>query len=627
MSGVCAAIAAARHGARTALLHDRPAPGGNAGSEIRMHICGADYNGSRPDARETGILLEILLENKRRNPNHSFSVFETVLWEKTRFQENLDLYLNTRVVGADTERTDINPEQKGESTPGEETRKAVGSERKTSVEEARAAGNDGKSDGKEWDAQSDEKGRRIRSVLALQTTTEKTFLFRGRQFVDATGDGYLAMLAGANLMSGREGKGVFGEPSAPEESDSCTMGNSLMFRAVDTGKPAPFVRPFWAEKPDPDRLEARWIGEITSGYWWLELGGDTNDCIADGEEIRDELLAALYGTWDYIKNSGRYQAENYALDWVGFLPGKRESRRVRGDYVLREQDLREGRRFADAVAYGGWPMDMHVVGGLRGEMGEGNRNIYLDDLYTIPYRCLYSDNVQNLFLAGRAISVSHMAFGSTRVMGTCSVVGQACGTAAALAVRMGVLPGDMGKHISLLQQTLIKDDCYIPGVGNEDAQDRLRNLVSVTCSSETKEGPCRNVTNGVSRRVGQESNCWISEKIGGNGEWIAIALSVQTQISEIHIKFDPNLSRPIMPTLSDMHRQMQVEGMPHELARDYKVEVLCGEQCLWQEAVRDNAQRLRIHRLPEAVFGDRVRITVTAAHGDGSARIFEVRAY
>ena len=327
------------------------------------------------------------------------------------------------------------------------------------------------------------------------------------------------------------------------------------------------------------------------------------------------------------KNTSKYQAENYALDWVGFLPGKRESRRVTGDYVLKEQDLRQGKRFADGVAYGGWPMDMHVIGGLRGQTGEGNRNIYLDDVYTIPYRCLYSRNVENLFLAGRAISVSHMAFGSTRVMGTCSVAGQACGTAAALAVKAGITPREMRAHICLLQQTLLKDDCYIPGVENQDTNDKLRGLHSITCSWEQKDGLCANVTNGVSRRVGQESNCWISGEIGENGEWIAVTLPEPTQIGEIHIKFDPNLTKPIMPSLSHAQRQLQVEGMPHELARDYKVELLSGEQCLWQETVKENGQRFRIHRLPPGIAGDCIRITVTATYGDAFARIFEIRAY
>lgn len=573
MSGVCAAIASARHGARCALLQDRPVLGGNASSEIRMHICGADYHGSRPDARETGILLELLLENKRRNPNHSFSVFDTVLWEKVRFQENLDLYLNTRMTEAVME------------------------------------------------------GSVIRSVTALQLTTEKQFVFSGKQFVDATGDGYLAYLAGAEIMSGREGRRVFGEPDAPEESDAHTMGNSLMFRAVDTGMPVPFERPFWAEEFDDAKMAKRWIGEISSGYWWIELGGDRLDCISDGDQIRDELLKAVYGVWDFIKNSGKYDADCYALDWVGFLPGKRESRRVKGDYVLREQDLLGGRIFEDAVAYGGWPMDMHVVGGLRSEEAEGNRNLYLEDVYTIPYRCLYSADVENLFLGGRAISASHVAFGSTRIMATCSVVGQAVGTAAAVAAQNGISPRALGKRIHTLQQQLLKDDCYIPGCKNEDEEDLLRGLMEVECSSQTEEGSCVQVTNGISRRVKEQSNCWISQPLGRKGQWIAVRLPGKKVIQEIHLKFDPNLSKEIMTTLSEQKRREQTPGLPAELVKSYVLEIYDGETCVWRECVTENGQRFRIHRPSGAPAGDRIQVTVTATHGDPAARIFEMRAY
>lgn len=573
MSGVCAAIAAARHGVRTALIQDRPMLGGNAGSEVRMHICGADCHGSRPDSRETGIILEILLENRCRNPNHSFSVFDSILWEKTHFQENLDLYLNTRVSKAQTQENVI------------------------------------------------------RTVTALQLTTEKKFVFSGKQFLDATGDGYLAALCGAQIMYGREGKQVFGERYAPDESDHYTMGNSLMFRAMDTGNYAPFIRPFWAEKFDEEKLGKREISEISSGYWWVELGGDAMDCISDSEDIRDRLLAAVYGIWDYIKNSGKYDADNYALDWVGALPGKRETRRIRGDYVLREQDLMEGKIFEDAVAYGGWSMDMHVIGGLHSREEGGNWTIELKDVYTIPYRCLYAANIQNLFLGGRAISVSHMAFGSTRVMATCSVAGQAAGTAAAIAVRENVSPREVGKHIHQLQQMLIRDDCYIPGFRNEDGMDRLNGLLSVTCSSETEEGCCINVTNGVSRRVRDESNCWISRPVGEAGEWIMLNLPERTEIGEVHLKFDPNLSKEIMPTLSDLKKKEQAAGIPIELVKDYRVELLDGEICTWEENVTENYHRFRIHRLPRGVFGDRIRITVMETHGDKAARIFEVRAY
>ncbi len=574
ISGVCAAIAAARHGARTALVQERSVLGGNASSEIRMHICGADHHGTRPDARETGILMEILLENKRRNPNHSFSTFDTILWEKCRFQENLDLYLNTRITEGETA------------------------------------------------------GGRIRQVTALQSTTEKQFALEAAFYVDATGDGFLAAGSGAEVMCGREGRNVYGEEHAPGESDTYTMGNSLMFRAVDTGEPVAYKRPFWAEPFDERKLKTRDIGEITSGYWWIELGGDGRDCIADGEEIRDELLGAVYGIWDYIKNSGKYHAENYALEWVGCLPGKRETRRIRGDYVLREQDLVEGRIFPDAVAYGGWPMDMHIVGGLRSTLEEPTKYIYLKDVYTIPYRCLYSANVENLFLAGRAISVSHMAFGSTRVMGTCGVIGQAVGTAAAIAVREGVNPRQVGQqYIRRLQQMLLADDCYIPGCRNEDTADKLNGISSVICSGEQADGACSNVTNGVSRRVKGESNCWISGKLDRKGQWIRLQLAGREEIRQIHIKFDPDLTKQIMPSLSDAQRRQQEKGMPGTLVRDYRVELLDGTRCVWKCERKDNGQRLCIHSLPEGLTGNCIRITVTATYGDAFARIFEIRAY
>ena len=370
MAGLCAAIGAAREGSRTVLLHDLPVLVGNASSEIRMHICVADYHAARANARETGILEEILLEHKHRNPENSFAIFDAILWEKAAFQENLTLRLNTRVTEVLTE------------------------------------------------------GQKICGVKAVQMTTEKTMTISAHIFVDATGDGFVAAMAGADTESGREGKEVYGETYAPDETDSYTMGNSLMFKARDMGHPVPFVRPFWADVYTEDDMKNRSHREISSGYWWIELGGGTQDVIADGEEIRDELLKAMYGVWDHIKNGGDHGAENYELEWVGFLPGKRESRRIMGDYVLKEQDCKSAARFADTVAYGGWPMDVHVIEGFRKKNEEANVFLKLDDVYAIPYRAYYSRNIQNLMMAGRDISCSHMAFASTRVMGTCAVGGQ-----------------------------------------------------------------------------------------------------------------------------------------------------------------------------------------------------------
>ena len=570
MSGVCAAIASARHGARTALLQNRPVLGGNASSEIRMHICGADHHGSRPDARETGILEEILLENRKRNPQNSFSILDTVMWEKTGFQEGLELYLNTHMTEAVTE------------------------------------------------------GGMIKKIIARQLTTEKIYEFEARIFMDATGDGTLAALAGAEHMTGREGKAVFGERFAPDADDKVTMGNSLLFKAVDSGKPVPFEKPHWAYTYGEEDLAYREHDEITSGYWWVELGGDELDVIGDGEIIRDELLKAVYGVWDHIKNSGHHNADNYVLDWIGFLPGKRESRRITGDYILKEQDLLTGRIFDDAVAYGGWPMDMHVAGGLKTKT-EPTDYISMEEVYTIPYRSLYSRNINNLMLGGRAISASHMAFGSTRVMATCSVIGQAGGTAAAMAIEKGVLPGGILPCIKELQQRLLKDDCYLPGFKNEDAGDFARSA-GVTCSSSIPGGECQNAINGIARKVKDKTNCWISEKLSAEGEWLALDFGKTVKVSSIHLKFDSNLSKELMVSLSHRVLSKQIPGTPPQLVQDYVLEFYNDGRLVYTQGVKANYLRFRMHEF-DAVECSSVKVRVLSTNGDAHARIFEIRAY
>ena len=265
---------------------------------------------SRENARETGILEEILLENKRRNPEMNYPVFDAVLWEKVKFQENLTVFLNTYVDGV------LMDENK------------------------------------------------IQGVTAVQETTEKKYELTAGLFLDSTGDGTLGYLAGARYRSGREAKSEYGESLAPEQADHVTMGNSLMFQARDIGHPVKFVKPDWAYQFTEEQMKNREHGLITSGYWWIELGGGKLDTITDAEELRDELLKTVYGVWDHIKNGGDHGAENYDLTWVGMLPGKRESRRLMGDYVLKQQDIDDGRIFEDAVAYGGWPMDIHTAEGF-----------------------------------------------------------------------------------------------------------------------------------------------------------------------------------------------------------------------------------------------------------------------
>ncbi len=576
MAGICTAISAARNGANTALIQNRAVLGGNASSEIRMHICGADAHENRKNARETGIIEEILLENRSRNPQHSFSIFDTVLWEKVKFQENLELFLNTQVLDVVTEN------------------------------------------------------EKITSVYAHQWTTEKSFVFRGKIFVDCTGDGNIAYMAGAEYRVGREAKKEFDEPGAPEKADRYTMGNTLMFCAKDTGKPSKFVKPFWAYDVSEELLKNRGHShmiekmeqyDVDSGYWWLELGG-TEDVITDGETIRDELLKYLYGIWDHIKNKGDHGAENYELEWVQFLPGKRESRRIVGDYILKYQDLYDSRIFPDTVAYGGWPMDMHPPKGFFSEAA--TNYIQLKDVYTIPYRCYYSKNIENLMMAGRNISATHMAFGSVRVMATCAVGGQAVGTAAAMAVKEGCSPRNIGKKITRLQQKLLKDDCYLPGFKNGDAKD-LAMKAKVEASSHQSGFEPEKVINGVSRVVHERNNCWKSEGIGIE-EWLAFSFE-ETNLSEVIIKFDSDLSREIMITLSGVRRRIQKPGIPDTLVKNYSIVAFLHGTKVFSQKVNDNHLRLNKISVPENIKADRLEIKFDSTWGAKDFSVFEVRIY
>ena len=570
LSGLCCAIAAARGGAKTALVQDRPVLGGNASSEIRMHICGADYHMSRPNARETGILEEILLEHKHRNPCSSYPIFDTVLWEKAAFQENLTLFLNTRMLDVETD------------------------------------------------------GDKITAITAIQMTSEKLFRMEAPLFADATGDGLLGAMAGAEYALGREGRDEYGEGCAPEKSDPYTMGNSLMFHARDMGRPVPFTKPFWANTYTEEQLRFRDHREITSGYWWIELGGGKHETIKDAEIIRDELLKAIYGVWDHIKNGGDHHAENMELDWVGFLPGKRESRRLLGPYVLNENDCRAARRFEDAVAYGGWPMDVHTVEGFLTETEDPTVWIGLEDVYTIPYRCLYSVNVQNLFLAGRAISCSHMAFASSRVMGTCAVVGQAAGTAAAIAVKNRLMPQQVQHRMGELQQQLLRDDCYIPGIINRDKADRSSSA-KVTASSWLNGHVPENVINGISRTVGEESNCWRASMT--EDPWFRLNFSSPVPVEEIQLLFDSNLSREITISLSDTVLARQAEGPPPELVRDYTVRGFYEGKPVFEQTVLGNYQRRNVMKLEAKPVCDTLTVTVQATNGSDIAAVYEIRVY
>lgn len=568
MSGVCAAIASARHGVKTALLQNRPCLGGNASSEIRMHICGATKHGFKKNVRETGILDEILLENKYLNPGHSFSVFDTVLWQKVTKQEGLTLYLNTHID-------------------------------EVKVEEGK-----------------------IIEVSGVQQTTEKQFEFLASHYIDTTGDGLLAAKAGASFMMGRESKDTYEEDNAPDVKDACTMGNSILFTTRDMGRPVPFIKPDWARTYKASDFIHRPITEVSNGYWWIELGGNSEEVIKDGEIIRDRLLEALYGIWDHIKNSGLYEAESLTLDWIGCLPGKRESRRVLGDYVLRESDLLNNTKFKDSVAYGGWTMDMHCVDGMDNVGVEPTYHIETSPVYAIPYRSLYAKDLKNLYIGGRAISASHMAFGSTRVMATCAVVGQAVGTIAAHSVKKNENPQGMNKHIKEMQQLLLIDDCYIPGVPLDESLNLATNA-EVVASSEIADAKATNTINGFARSIDDNKNKWQSNGISPTGEWVSYTFKEPMTIETISFKFDSDLTSELMPSISPAHRDKQYEFLPKELVKDYDLVCLLEGKEVYRKIVKNN--RIRLNRVDfDQLSCDAVKLISYSTYGEDSINLFEM---
>lgn len=596
MSGICAALAAARHGARTALVHDRHVLGGNASSEIRMHICGASENLAKPDLEESGILHEIMLDNKSRNDYYNFSIWDMVLFSTVKRQKNLTVYLSTAMESCEM---------------GE--------------------------------------GSTIRSIDAYQLTTETHWKISGKVFIDCTGNATLGYYAEAEFRTGSEGRDEFGEPDAPGQPNKERMGNTLLFKAVDRGHPVAFKKPDFARtfteeelkyrthsavhgaqiKGEVDKAYVRMTSFSTSsvdyGYWWIELPGETDDIIDEYEQIRDELVSCIYGIWDHLKNGGDHGAENYDLEWVGMLPGSREGRRLIGDYILNENDILSNRQFEDAVAYGGWPMDIHTAKGLYDFDELPSRVISFDGAYTIPYRSYYSKNISNLMMAGRDISASKMAMGSTRVMGTCAVGGQAVGTAAALCIKYDCDPRGAQEHMRELQQMLLKDDAYIPGIWNEDPKDLARRA-KVTATSAREGCPPENVINGISRDEDGHRNLWISGKGRTEGEMLTLHLADRQPVSEVHLTFDSNFHYPIKITLSRKRQAQQRIGVPPELIRDYTVTLWQGDKKAAKQTVTENVQRKNIVTFPTTEC-DRVTVIVHKTNGSNEAHIYEIRVY
>ncbi len=573
MSGVCAAIAAARNGAKVVLIHNRSRLGGNASSEVRMHISGASV--LRQVWRETGLLEELMLEEAVVNQQKSYEIFDYVLYDKIVTEPNITLLFDASVYDAEV------------------------------------------------------KGRKITNVKAYCSQTEELYDVNAKYFIDCTGDGTLAALAGAEFMTGREAKSKWGESLGHEKPDDITMGNSLLFMAEQHDKPMPFKAPSWARKYTLKDFQHRKIVSYEYGYWWLELGG-VEDIIKDGQKIRHDLMAVLFGVWDYIKNSGNHpDSENWALSWFGAIPGKRESRRITGDYIMTQKDIQTPEKLYDGVAYGGWALDDHLPLGMDDTSASPFRAVPLKGPYPIPMRSLYSKSFDNLLMAGRNMSGSHIALSSTRVMATCAAMGQAVGTAASYCIRKNITSSILcsdKKNIAGLQQILLRQDQPILNVINSDENDLARKAV-IKASSETAEGKASKVIDGINRDIKDgQIHQWQAE-INGSAPWIELDWKQPVSLKQIEFTFDTGLHRFLRISGEKVVLKDQVRGPQPETVSDFLIEVLNKGKSVYKTLVKGNYQRKFVHQLLEKMTVDKVRIIVQKTHGDKLARIFEIRCY
>ena len=590
-AGVSAAIAAARNGEKTALIQNRPVLGGNCSVEAGVGVNGA--GGNHPGWREAGIIEEAgWITASEKQINYSLA-FKKLCDE----EENLTLFLNQHVFEAVM---------------------------------------DGKS--------------RIKGVKSVSTLTGMITEYQGTIFIDCSGDGWLGYYAGAEYRHGREASSEFKEKLAPKVADKITMSGCIMgdgngymtaFRSKKTEQPVKFVLPAWVkpidtlESPKGTKRGNRLLkGKVPNvGTWWMEHPGDIDDAM-QAEEARDELIKVSLAFWDYVKNRSDVvaKARNYELVMIPILDAKRESRRLKGDYMVNQNDVESARLFDDRIAYAGWDLDIHhpegIYSGKKGAL-DFKHNVPLN---SVPLRSIYSKNIDNLLMAGRCLSYSHVALGTVRVQSTLATVGQAAGTAAAICVDRKINPRTLGKkYIAELQQELLKDDQTIQGIRNEDSNDLARNA-TVTASSfdpatevKVKRGKRmikakrnfkpENIINGWTRLAENTASMWRSNPAKSLPQSVELDFGKPTAFNTVQLTFvtHPSGQRPKLP-------------FSPTCVRDYDLEVLVDGK--WVPVVQEkgNFQRHRVHSF-ETKTAMKLRITVRATHGDKSASIFEVRVY
>ncbi len=387
IAGICAAVSAARLGLKVALIHDRPVLGGNNSSEVRVHLGGRIRLEPYP---ELGGIVKELSPLKGGNAKPESQYEDAKKHDLVDAEPGIAQFLNYRVYATTAE------------------------------------------------------GSKIISVTAKHIETGEELIFSAPLFADCTGDGTVGVLAGAEYLMGRESKSEYDEPTAPDHADKMTMGSSVQWYSEEKPEPAAF--PVFKYGVDFNEENAQ---KVTMGEWTWETGMNF-DQIKDFEYIRDYGLMVVFSNWSFLKNeySEKDKYANRNLAWVAYIAGKRESRRLLGDYVLKEQDIADHVFYPDGTASTSWSIDLHYPDPKNTEQFPGHefKSIAKHQViypYPIPYRCFYSRNVDNLFMAGRNISVTHVALGTVRVMRTTGMMGEVVGMAASVCKQHNALPRDV----------------------------------------------------------------------------------------------------------------------------------------------------------------------------------------
>lgn len=564
VGGIVTAIAAARYGLKTALLHDRPLLGGNASDEACVALEGGAHRGYH----ETGIVYE--LKAYRHHENKSWSeTFEVF----TAREENLHVFCDLLVTGAET-----------------------------------ANG-------------------RITGLLAQGTRDLCEHHFTAPLYVDASGDGWLGYYAGALYRVGREAAFQHGESFAPPVADGNTMSGCATvpsktetlcgFQAEETDAPVPFTAPAWASRlPEGDAL-GRTPSRLYCGEWWLEMPNDYDD-LFEGEYVRDAMLRMSLGYFDWLKNSWceKEKAANLRLKALGTYNAKRETRRLVGDYLMTENDFTEGRTFPDAVGYCGWNIDVHHVGGIfSGKDGKFTTNKKIP-ITPVPFGALCSKNISNLMMVGRCMSVTHLGLGPVRVQLTLGTLGQAVGTAAYLCRKWGELPrGIRHSHMDELQQLLLKDGMTIPGVTNHDPAD-LALQATPSATSAAPNGAPQNVINGKPWPHSGVDYAWVS------ADPLPQSLTLQWQTPKTVRQARITLDLPF----DEYQYGYMAQPVARRMATALTLSALTEDG--WQELcrVRDNFMRLLVLDFAPTK-ASAIRLTVEEMMDSPAAVITEVRLY